>query len=952
MPPQDKSLVKPDIQTIAGQQIAGNALPVEASHKLTIMNRGHLLIGNSPAIKAICEQILKIAPTNLSVLIQGESGTGKEVLADMIHNLSLRRDNAIVKISCAAIPETLLESELFGYERGAFTGAKASKPGKFELADGGTLFLDEIAEMSPQLQAKLLRVLQDGRFQRLGGVKDVQVNVRVISATHVDIRKAIAEGKFREDLFYRLKGQVILMPPLRDRPEDILLLAESFLKEAAAAMQKKVRGFTSAAVDKLLAHSWPGNVRELENAIKLAAAVCVNDTIDAGDLDVDFINAKLADFPLIENYVGRNLDDTKTNALLHSLGRLSRRQHDVFTVLLKSGFSYAEAERTGKHTKQGYQQFVEARSNVDLKALINQIKQLRAPPVDAVLPLPSAPPTSRGIVTSSHTVVYIAAPYGNVNTNGRVAGRLRGDGFFATLPTEEIARRKLQEGKDGENIRAVCMDAIKTTDHVVVHLDTYGLDTAWEIGYAEGLGKEIIGLNEDPHLLEAARTVRRKLYAKNFMHGWEGQKIFTSIDSLAKACENELVYVAGSFRNPALEQLEKSRRFHDSAKKVFFPRIYARDKSVGDRTRTNADLEESSIVVIVLPRYGMDTSWQIGFATAKEKQLVGIMLGDDKGRETEQSMLWDHWMHDWNGKTIVYSLNELCSCLRSRNPTPPAAHMVATVDKKPERRESGSHANLPPSVNQKKRMRGSPVESDTLSAAKITELEQFGWSQENTIKRLMEYDVQYFEGISAEHEGTLNLWLKKWRDYPDTGRILFERRGEGWQPIGYWSFVSLSKQAFELVKEGKLLDSMLYTAGTDSAIRSDENGVTMVPCDLSGKHNMYLISICLDKKRWHTKAFLMLFHSFFDALTAFARDGVFFTEVAVHAFTERGQYYCNQFGMEESKAHVTGKGRVFYMKAPPWPTHDLLASHTELIHLYDQKFGEHGDRANAPSPAR
>ena len=159
------------------------------------------LIGNSDLMVTVKKLIRQIAPTDVSVLIQGESGTGKEVVADVIHNLSQRRDEPIVKISCAAIPETLLESELFGYERGAFTGAAGSKPGKFELADGGTLFLDEIAEMSPQLQAKLLRVLQDGRFQRLGSVKDVQVNVRVISATHVDIHKAIAEGTFREDLF-------------------------------------------------------------------------------------------------------------------------------------------------------------------------------------------------------------------------------------------------------------------------------------------------------------------------------------------------------------------------------------------------------------------------------------------------------------------------------------------------------------------------------------------------------------------------------------------------------------------------------------------------------------------------------------------------------------------------------------------------------------------------------
>jgi transcriptional regulator with PAS, ATPase and Fis domain len=197
----------------------------------------------------------------------------------VIHNLSQRRDRPIVKISCAAIPETLLESELFGYERGAFTGAAGSKPGKFEVADGGTLFLDEIAEMSPQLQAKLLRVLQDGRFQRLGSVKDVQVNVRVISATHVDIHKAIAEGTFREDLFYRLNVVNVNVPALRQRADDIPLLAEHFLRKYATRMQKAVHAIAPKAMEQLLHHMWPGNVRELENTMQRALVVTSGDAI-------------------------------------------------------------------------------------------------------------------------------------------------------------------------------------------------------------------------------------------------------------------------------------------------------------------------------------------------------------------------------------------------------------------------------------------------------------------------------------------------------------------------------------------------------------------------------------------------------------------------------------------------------------------------------------------------
>jgi len=237
------------------------------------------LIGNSDPMMAVKKLIHQIAPTDVSVLIQGESGTGKEIVADAIHILSPRRDRSIIKISCAAIPETLLESELFGYERGAFTGAGNTKPGKFELADGGTLFLDEIAEMSPPLQAKLLRVLQDGRFQHLGSTRDIHIDVRIISASHVDIPKAIAEKEFRDDLYYRLNVVHITLPTLRDRPDDIPLLANHFLQKYAARMHKDIRAIAPAALDQLLAHPWPGNVRELENAIQRALAVTTDDTI-------------------------------------------------------------------------------------------------------------------------------------------------------------------------------------------------------------------------------------------------------------------------------------------------------------------------------------------------------------------------------------------------------------------------------------------------------------------------------------------------------------------------------------------------------------------------------------------------------------------------------------------------------------------------------------------------
>ncbi len=237
------------------------------------------LIGDSPAMQAAKQLIRQIAPTDVNVLIQGESGTGKEIAADALHYLSNRRDRPLVKISCAAIPETLLESELFGHERGAFTGAAAARPGKFELADGGTLMLDEIAEMSPQLQAKLLRVLQDGTFQRLGGTKEIRGDVRLLCATHADIPAAIAEGKFRQDLYYRINTVQIGLPPLRGRREDIPLLAGHFLQMFAAEMGRDIRAIAPPALDQLLAHTWPGNVRELNHVIQRAVALANGDTI-------------------------------------------------------------------------------------------------------------------------------------------------------------------------------------------------------------------------------------------------------------------------------------------------------------------------------------------------------------------------------------------------------------------------------------------------------------------------------------------------------------------------------------------------------------------------------------------------------------------------------------------------------------------------------------------------
>jgi transcriptional regulator with PAS, ATPase and Fis domain len=227
-------------------------------------------VGESPQIREVRKLIQTVAPTDARVLILGESGTGKELVAGALHTLSQRRGASYVRINCAAIPETLLESELFGHEKGSFTGALRQKPGRVEEADGGTIFLDEIADMSKPLQAKLLRFLEDGTFTRVGGTQELQVNVRLIAATNRDIVQAIAEGQFREDLFHRLNVVQLRLPRLRDREGDVLLLAAHFLKMFRAVMNRNANGISPVARQKLLAHSWPGNVRELRNAIERA----------------------------------------------------------------------------------------------------------------------------------------------------------------------------------------------------------------------------------------------------------------------------------------------------------------------------------------------------------------------------------------------------------------------------------------------------------------------------------------------------------------------------------------------------------------------------------------------------------------------------------------------------------------------------------------------------------
>ncbi|MCP5519657.1 MAG: sigma-54-dependent Fis family transcriptional regulator [Verrucomicrobiales bacterium] len=251
------------------------------------------IIGESPRMQALRQLIKTVAPTDATVLILGESGTGKELIAGALHGLSKRRDQKYIRLNCAAIPETLLESELFGHEKGAFTGAVRQKIGRVEEADGGTIFLDEIGDMSRPLQAKLLRFLEDGSFTRVGGNEELRVKVRLIAATNRDIVTAIRQDAFREDLFHRLNVVQFQPPPLRERGRDIILLAEHFLRQFAAGMNKSIQSLTLEAEQKLLDHSWPGNVRELRNAMERAVILEARPEIQADSLPDFGLEARL-----------------------------------------------------------------------------------------------------------------------------------------------------------------------------------------------------------------------------------------------------------------------------------------------------------------------------------------------------------------------------------------------------------------------------------------------------------------------------------------------------------------------------------------------------------------------------------------------------------------------------------------------------------------------------------
>ncbi|MBV9502448.1 MAG: sigma-54-dependent Fis family transcriptional regulator [Acidobacteriaceae bacterium] len=278
------------LTTVVDKVIAAQALRdenrrlrEELDHRYQFDN----IIGRSAAMREIFHTVERVAPTRATVLLAGESGVGKDMIARAIHQHSPRNNRAFVKINCTALPENLMESELFGYEKGAFTGATASKPGKFEQADGGTAFLDEIGDVPGNIQVKLLRVLQERQFERLGSNITRNVDLRVIAATNVDLRAALEEGRFREDLYYRLNVVPISIPPLRERKEDIPFLAMHFIRKLASDLGSIVKDISPAAMDRLVSHSWPGNVRELENTIERSMVLASHEVLESSDIRIE-----------------------------------------------------------------------------------------------------------------------------------------------------------------------------------------------------------------------------------------------------------------------------------------------------------------------------------------------------------------------------------------------------------------------------------------------------------------------------------------------------------------------------------------------------------------------------------------------------------------------------------------------------------------------------------------
>jgi DNA-binding NtrC family response regulator len=292
------------------------------------------IIGGSPAMQEIFATVTRVAPTRATVLLAGESGVGKDMIARAIHQHSPRHDRPFVKINCTALPENLMESELFGYEKGAFTGANTTKPGKFEQADTGTVFLDEIGDVPPAIQVKLLRVLQEREFERLGSNKTRHIDVRVLAATNVDLRAALENGTFREDLYYRLNVMPINIPPLRERKEDVAALAEHFVRKLADEIGSRAHALSAGAIHKLLEYHWPGNVRELENVIERSLVLAPGDVLEADDIRLD-MSPRTKPANVTDQFLpdGMTLDEYEQSIIKEALKRASGNKSQAARLL-------------------------------------------------------------------------------------------------------------------------------------------------------------------------------------------------------------------------------------------------------------------------------------------------------------------------------------------------------------------------------------------------------------------------------------------------------------------------------------------------------------------------------------------------------------------------------------------------------------------------------------------
>ena len=289
------------------------------------------LVGHSAAMRPVLDLINQVADTHSAILIRGESGTGKELVANAIHGRSRRSNGPFIKVNCAALSESLLESELFGHEEGAFTGAVRQRPGRFELADGGTLFLDEVADLASTTQAKLLRVLQNFEFERLGGTETLRVDVRVIAATNADLAERVREGKFRQDLYFRLNVVPVDLPPLRERPEDIPVLVHNFIQRFAERNRKDIVDITPEALQLLTCHDWPGNVRELENCIERMVVTSATRVLDVDTLPPEI--GPLAEHPAIPFPVGLTMAQIEERAIRETLAATGGNRKDAARIL-------------------------------------------------------------------------------------------------------------------------------------------------------------------------------------------------------------------------------------------------------------------------------------------------------------------------------------------------------------------------------------------------------------------------------------------------------------------------------------------------------------------------------------------------------------------------------------------------------------------------------------------